>query len=196
MIDLPETLVIRMLLVFYHIEPSASLYRVHNSLSVSPTMSLMEFRSLETIFKLILILFSHLRYVLIFLSLSLFLPHSCCSPLWSIGHPWNSLFHFSFLILRQSVGLLERGISQSQGRYLHRTKQTQSKRRQTSMPWVRFEPTISVFERAKTVHALDQWFSTFVRPQAGKFFFTRPGPCIIGGMARYQAAARRLRNTA
>jgi hypothetical protein len=27
---------------------------------------------------------------------------------------------------------------------------------QTSIPWVRFEPTSSVFERAKTVHALDR----------------------------------------
>jgi hypothetical protein len=34
--------------------------------------------------------------------------------------------------------------------------QTQNKHRQTSMPWVGFEPTIPVFERAKTVHALDR----------------------------------------
>jgi hypothetical protein len=27
---------------------------------------------------------------------------------------------------------------------------------QTSMPWVEFEPTIPVFERAKAVHALDR----------------------------------------
>jgi hypothetical protein len=39
------------------------------------------------------------------------LPNPCCF-----------LFHFSFLILRQSVGLLGRGIGQSQGRYLHRIK--------------------------------------------------------------------------
>jgi hypothetical protein len=38
-------------------------------------------------------------------------------PLWRIGHPWNALFYFSFLILRQSVGPLWRGISPSQGRY-------------------------------------------------------------------------------
>jgi hypothetical protein len=31
--------------------------------------------------------------------------------------------------------------------------QTQNKRRQTSMSRVSFEPTISVFEEAKTVHA-------------------------------------------
>jgi hypothetical protein len=33
-------------------------------------------------------------------------PYIHVAPLWSIGHPWNTLFHFSFLILRQSVGLL------------------------------------------------------------------------------------------
>jgi hypothetical protein len=38
----------------------------------------------------------------------------------------------------------------------HRTTQTQNKRRQTSMPWVGLEPTIPVFERAKTVHDLDR----------------------------------------
>jgi hypothetical protein len=38
----------------------------------------------------------------------------------------------------------------------HRTTQTQNKRTQTSMPRVRFEPTIPVFERAKTVHPLDR----------------------------------------
>jgi hypothetical protein len=38
----------------------------------------------------------------------------------------------------------------------HRTTQTQNKRRQTCMPRVRFEPTIPVVERAKTVNALDR----------------------------------------
>jgi hypothetical protein len=37
----------------------------------------------------------------------------------------------------------------------HRTAQTENKRTQTYMPQVRFEPTTSVFERSKTVHALD-----------------------------------------
>jgi hypothetical protein len=37
----------------------------------------------------------------------------------------------------------------------HRATQTQNKRTQTSMPPMGFEPTIPVFERAKTVHALD-----------------------------------------
>jgi hypothetical protein len=50
--------------------------------------------------------------------------------LWSIGQPWNSLFYFSFLILRQSIGLLRRGMNSSQGRYLHRTTQTHNKHAQ------------------------------------------------------------------
>jgi hypothetical protein len=37
----------------------------------------------------------------------------------------------------------------------HRTAQTQNERTQTSMPQVRFEPTTPVFERTKTVRALD-----------------------------------------
>jgi hypothetical protein len=45
----------------------------------------------------------------------------------------------------------------------HRSTQTQNKRTQTSMPKVRFEPTVPVFERAKTVHALDQ-ASTVIGP--------------------------------
>jgi hypothetical protein len=49
------------------------------------------------------------------LSLSFLLP-----PLWSTGHPWNALFHFNFLIVRQSIGLLAWGISPSQGRYLYK----------------------------------------------------------------------------
>jgi hypothetical protein len=51
-----------------------------------------------------------------------------------------------FLDLRESVGLLGRGISPSQGRYLT----------QISMPQVGFEPMIPVFERAKAVYAVDR----------------------------------------
>jgi hypothetical protein len=39
---------------------------------------------------------------------------------------------------------------------IHRTTQAQNKHTQTSMPWVGFEPTISTFERTKTVHVLDR----------------------------------------
>jgi hypothetical protein len=38
----------------------------------------------------------------------------------------------------------------------HRTGQTQINRIQTSMPRVGLEPTVQVFERAETVHALDR----------------------------------------
>jgi hypothetical protein len=38
----------------------------------------------------------------------------------------------------------------------HRTTQTQNKHTPTYMPWIGFEPTIPVLERAKTVHALDR----------------------------------------
>jgi hypothetical protein len=57
---------------------------------------------------------------------------------------------FSFLIYTLSVGLLGWGNSPSQGRYY-----TQNKCTQTSMPRMRFEPNIPVFERTKTIHDLD-----------------------------------------
>jgi hypothetical protein len=38
----------------------------------------------------------------------------------------------------------------------HRTTQTRNQRTETSMPRVEFEPTIPMFERAKTGHALDR----------------------------------------
>jgi hypothetical protein len=61
---------------------------------------------------------------------------------------------FSFVIL-YSVGRTSWTEYQPVARPLptHRTTQTQNKGTQTSMPWVGFEPMISVFERAKTVHA-------------------------------------------
>jgi hypothetical protein len=62
---------------------------------------------------------------------------------------------FSSLISTQSVGLLGRVISPSQGRYLHTAQHKQNKCIQTSMSRVEFEPMIPGFERAKTVHALD-----------------------------------------
>jgi hypothetical protein len=39
--------------------------------------------------------------------------------------------------------------------YAYSKAQTQNKHKQISMPRVRFEPMIPVFERAKTVHAVD-----------------------------------------
>jgi hypothetical protein len=64
---------------------------------------------------------------------------------------------FSFLILYTVSRLLGWGISPSQGRYVHAEQhKTQNKRTQTSMPRVGFELTTPVFERAKTVHALER----------------------------------------
>jgi hypothetical protein len=40
--------------------------------------------------------------------------------------------------------------------HVHRIAQTQNKHTQTSMPRVGFEHMIPVFERVKTVHALDR----------------------------------------
>jgi hypothetical protein len=62
--------------------------------------------------------------------------------------------HFS-----QTVGLLGRVISPSQGRYLHTEQHKHGMNvytYQISMPWVGFEPTIPASERAKTVYVLDR----------------------------------------
>jgi hypothetical protein len=80
--------------------------------------------------------------------------HLCCSHLEHRASV-KRFISLQFLNLRQSVGLLGRGISPTQGCFLHRTTQTQNKRRQTSMPWVGFEPTIPAFERAKIFYAVD-----------------------------------------
>jgi hypothetical protein len=63
---------------------------------------------------------------------------------------------FNFLIL-YTVGRTPWMGDQSVARPLstHRTTQRQNKRSQSPMPWLGFEPTILVFEGAKTVHALD-----------------------------------------
>jgi hypothetical protein len=105
--------------------------------------------------------------------------------LYSPRGPWPFL---QFIIILQTVGLLGRVISSSQGLYLiYRTTQTQNKHiHQTSMPFVGFEPTIPASERAKTVHALDssatvtgilRYYSTNFREGQGKTMKDpRPSP--------------------
>jgi hypothetical protein len=66
--------------------------------------------------------------------------------LYSPRGPWPL---FSFLIYSQSVGLLERVISSSQGLYLNTG---QHKHRINT--YTHQTPTITASERAKTVHAL------------------------------------------
>jgi hypothetical protein len=77
-------------------------------------------------------------------------------------HPlWILATFFSFLIRTQSVGLLGQGISPSQGRYVHKTTQTQNKRAQTFTPRLGFELMIPIFEQEKTVQCLRLlWWSS------------------------------------
>jgi hypothetical protein len=67
-----------------------------------------------------------------------------------------TLAGFQFLNPYTVGGLLGRGISPSQGRYLHTEQHKQNKRTQTSMPRVGFVHTTPMFERAKMVHTLDR----------------------------------------
>jgi hypothetical protein len=64
---------------------------------------------------------------------------------------------FSFSVL-YTVGRIPRTGDQPVAMLIptRRTTQTQNKRTQTSMPRVGFESTNPLFERAKTVHALDR----------------------------------------
>jgi hypothetical protein len=82
----------------------------------------------------------------------------------SVG-PWPI---YSFLIL-YTVGRNPWTGGQTVARPIptHRTTQTENKRTQISMPRLRFESTIPVFERAKTVHALDR-AAIFVLPACVK----------------------------
>jgi hypothetical protein len=61
----------------------------------------------------------------------------CSSPYRALASSYEVPWSYTY---RQLVGLLKRVISPSQGRYLHRTTQTQNKRRQTSM-------SLAVFSR-------------------------------------------------
>jgi hypothetical protein len=82
-----------------------------------------------------------------------FFFHWLYSPL----GPWPLLF--SFMIILQTVGLLGRVISSSQGFYLNTGQQKHrinTYTHQTSMPVVGSDPTIPNSERAKRVHALDR----------------------------------------
>jgi hypothetical protein len=64
---------------------------------------------------------------------------------------------FSFLILYTADGTPWTGDQPVAGPLpTHRTTQTQNKCTQTSMSLLGFEPTIAVFDRTKTVHALDR----------------------------------------
>jgi hypothetical protein len=86
-------------------------------------------------------------YLSIYLSIYLWLY----SPMLGLGR----FFNFSIFY---TVGMTPWTGNQPVARPLltHRTTQTRNKRTQISMPQVGFEPTIAVFERGTTVHALDR----------------------------------------
>jgi hypothetical protein len=96
---------------------------------------------------------------------------------------------FSFLIYKQSAGLLGRGISPSQGRYIHTEQHKQNKRTQTSMPHVGFEPTIPVFERAKTVHALHR-AATVIGSARGIITSNHFSACPLRNITEFRASSR------
>jgi hypothetical protein len=72
--------------------------------------------------------------------------------------PFVDLGRFFRILILYTVGRIPSMGDQPVARPLpaHRTIRTQNKRTQTSMPWVEFEPTIPMLERAKTVHALNR----------------------------------------
>jgi hypothetical protein len=76
---------------------------------------------------------------------------------------WNFEVFFSFLISTLSVRLLGRGISPSQGLYLH-TELFGHRIKARRHPWLEWDyPTIQTFERLKSVHALDRASTVFDR---------------------------------
>jgi hypothetical protein len=97
-------------------------------------------------------------YLSVCLSVCIFIHSSIYSCFPNLEHSASveSFVSLQFLNLREAVEFLGRVITPTQGRCLHRTSQTQNKRRETSMRRVVFEPTIPAFERAKTVHASDR----------------------------------------
>jgi hypothetical protein len=77
------------------------------------------------------------------------------------GRPYTACSDSEFLLLKfmnlfgHLVGILGWGISPTQGLYLYTGQYNTEKPGHTSMPRVGFEPTIPVFERSKTIRALD-----------------------------------------
>jgi hypothetical protein len=75
--------------------------------------------------------------------------------MWTTTSLWTSNYLNYGTLAAFSVGTTPWTLDQPVARPLptHRTTQTHNKRTDTSTLWVRFEPTIPAFERAKTVHA-------------------------------------------
>jgi hypothetical protein len=87
---------------------------------------------------------------------------------------------FSFLIRSQSVGLLGRGISPSQGRYLHTEKQErQNKHKHTDINASSGiqNHDLSV-ERAKNTHALNRAATVIRDPTTRRYLFWATGSVV------------------
>jgi hypothetical protein len=83
--------------------------------------------------------------------LSTYLPIYLLSTIYS---PCGSWPFFQFLNL-YTAGIISWMGDQTAARHLPTHRTTQNKRAGTSMPRMGFEPTTSVFERAKAIHVLD-----------------------------------------
>jgi hypothetical protein len=59
----------------------------------------------------------------------------------------------------------------------HRSTQTHNKRRQIFMSWVGFEPTITAFERTKTVHTFDRAATVIDIRVSRSISGSQRGPC-------------------
>jgi hypothetical protein len=84
-------------------------------------------------------------YLSMYLCLSIHGSTALCWTLAAFSVSWSFIQSIEHLF----------GDQLSQGRFLHIGQHKENKRTQTSVPWVRFEPIILMFERAKIVHALD-----------------------------------------
>jgi hypothetical protein len=78
-----------------------------------------------------------------------------------VGHTWpvpiqNFNFRNLWVYFGRLVRLLRRGISPTQALYVHGTTQHRKTHTHTSKPRAVFESMIPVFERSKTVRALDR----------------------------------------
>jgi hypothetical protein len=89
----------------------------------------------------------------IYLSLSIFIP---VAPTWSIGHPWNASFHFSFSDSRQDS--LDRG---SARRKAVTYTQTYNKCKHPCLEWDSNQRSSVHFQ---TFHALDRAATVISEP--------------------------------
>jgi hypothetical protein len=97
--------------------------------------------------------FTFTLLLLLLLLLLLFIPLSLCTEHRALTVPRHPRLLFQFLgSIRHLVGLLGGGISPAQGLCQYNTE----RRRQTSMLRAGFEPAIPMFERPKTILALDR----------------------------------------